>query len=440
MHLVSFTHPNTIRIYYSLLLCTLNPSQTSLRFPPNSIPPNPIVLPEERGKAPLVELRGRGARLELPHTAIHGRRLRRQRPPQPIYMHQGIHWMSLVHDLCFFSSPRPSTRRRRRRLTDVAHSQLRPTTTTHNDTGPTYSVWVVCRARTQSLGAGLETHGVHHSARGHRYAASCLTQPYPRPRLPSLSRLAHRPCSLPTQQLPQQPDCHRTSPARPRLYAVAQSPASQDARRHARQHVCQHASTHTRGRMHSRSRPHTRSPSRLPSRSLALPPVPSPTHSPTLAHARPNAGRLASLFADQPACSPAAVHPRPPARLLAAPPARSLARPPPRPHVSALEAPPAPPPARLPARLLTRPPARPPAPYTHPCSHTRPPALSPAVVHPHLVGRLLASPPARTRTGTHARIRVRLPSRSPACPPAHLVTAGAPTTASAVALVTICSN
>ncbi|KIP10228.1 hypothetical protein PHLGIDRAFT_266378 [Phlebiopsis gigantea 11061_1 CR5-6] len=84
--------------------------------------------------------------------------------------------MSLVHHLCFLSPLRPSAHRSRRHLTDVDRSRPRPTTTTHDDTGPLYNVWVACRARIETLGAGMEAQGVHHGARGCRYALARLTR------------------------------------------------------------------------------------------------------------------------------------------------------------------------------------------------------------------------------------------------------------------------
>ena len=65
---------------------------------------------------------------------------------------------------CFLPRARP--------LVTIAHLQPRPATTPQNESKGLGSVWVACRARTQTVGCGLDMQGVRGNALGPRYAAA----------------------------------------------------------------------------------------------------------------------------------------------------------------------------------------------------------------------------------------------------------------------------
>ena len=104
----------------------------------------------------MVEVRALGAHFNLLQTPILGRRPQQRRPPLLSIMHQDIYSMSLVHDLGLFPLPRPPARRRRRHLSAFAPRQPPHATATQYTLEAKNDVWVACRARTQTFGAGFQ--------------------------------------------------------------------------------------------------------------------------------------------------------------------------------------------------------------------------------------------------------------------------------------------
>ena len=99
----------------------------------------------------MVEVRRFGARFNLLRTLIHGRPPGQRRPPQLSLMHQDIHWMFLVHEICFFFL---FLLLRARQSAAVAHTRARSLAVNHHSQSDVAG----CRGRVDRLGSVRGTH------------------------------------------------------------------------------------------------------------------------------------------------------------------------------------------------------------------------------------------------------------------------------------------
>ena len=119
-----------------------------------------------------------GARFDLVHRRIHGRRPRQRQPPRLPLMHQDIRWMFLVRGMRFFFCPAPASPLPSPPFAQGRRLQPPLARETSQDTGAAWTVQVVCKASTQTTGAVLEQQEVRSDALGShtgpRYAAAKL--------------------------------------------------------------------------------------------------------------------------------------------------------------------------------------------------------------------------------------------------------------------------